>query len=193
MELAIDSRPILLPSAPENIEPVEAVETQRESSGQAPMAGVGEGDGEGESRRNEGCSRSSCVFAMVVNCWCFRMIMLRRRLYVVPVTVLVGNEWSTGTNARECHQRWPAAASSAFRRDDCRRREWLFRKVAILGMSVVGNGDGVGVGMVLRTCRCDRAQTGVRVSFERLRIVRRICITMIRNLGGQFAKGRLSK
>jgi hypothetical protein len=73
MELAIDSRPIL--PAPENIEPVEAVETQRESSGQAPIAGVGEVEGEGDSRRKEGCSRRSCVVAMVVNCWCFRVIM----------------------------------------------------------------------------------------------------------------------
>jgi hypothetical protein len=49
----------------ENMEVVEAVETQRESSGHAPIAGVGDVDGEGESRRKEGCSRiSSCVDAI---------------------------------------------------------------------------------------------------------------------------------
>ena len=36
------------------MEPVEAVDTQRDISGQAPIAGVGEADGEGDLRRNEG-------------------------------------------------------------------------------------------------------------------------------------------
>jgi hypothetical protein len=36
-------------------EDAEPVETQRDSSGQAAMAGVGDVDGEGESLRNEGC------------------------------------------------------------------------------------------------------------------------------------------
>jgi hypothetical protein len=58
--LPIDSRPMLDP--PENSEAAEAVDTERESSGQAPIAGVGEvdGDGDGESRRKEGCSRNTC-------------------------------------------------------------------------------------------------------------------------------------
>jgi hypothetical protein len=50
--------------APENVEPVEAVDTQRESSGHAPMAGVGDVDGEGDSRRKEGCSWSSWPVAI---------------------------------------------------------------------------------------------------------------------------------
>jgi hypothetical protein len=47
------------------MEVVEAVETQRESSGHAPIAGVGDVEGEGDSRRKEGCSRiPSCVDAI---------------------------------------------------------------------------------------------------------------------------------
>jgi hypothetical protein len=48
----------------------EPVETQRDSSGQEPMAGVGEVDGDGESLRNEGCERSSGsgVVSMIAVC-----------------------------------------------------------------------------------------------------------------------------
>lgn len=49
------------------MEPVEAVETQRESSGQAPIAGVGDVEGDGDSLRKEGCARSSCDVAMTAN------------------------------------------------------------------------------------------------------------------------------
>ena len=51
----------------ENRKSAEPVDTHRVSSGQAPTGGVGdnEGEGDGESRRNEGCSRSSCVAAMI--------------------------------------------------------------------------------------------------------------------------------
>lgn len=54
---------------PENRDPVEAVETDLESSssGHAPIAGVGDADGDGDSRRNEGCPGSSSVVAMVAN------------------------------------------------------------------------------------------------------------------------------
>jgi hypothetical protein len=61
-----ESRPIEL-GIPETMEPVEAVERQRESSGQAPIAGVGDVDGDGDSLRNDGCSRSSCVAAIFVD------------------------------------------------------------------------------------------------------------------------------
>lgn len=53
-----------MPELPENIDPVEAVETQRESGGQAPIAGVGEVEGEGDSRRKEGRSETSRVSAI---------------------------------------------------------------------------------------------------------------------------------
>lgn len=53
---------------------MEAVETHRESSGHALIAGVGEVEGDGESLRKDGCSLSSCVVAMVVYSSCFRMI-----------------------------------------------------------------------------------------------------------------------
>jgi len=60
---------------PERMEPVEVVETQRESSGHAPIAGVGDVDGDGDSLLKEGCSLSSGVVAMAVNGSCFRRIM----------------------------------------------------------------------------------------------------------------------
>jgi hypothetical protein len=45
----------------EKRDPVDPVDTQRDNSGHAPIAGVGEpeGVGDGESRRKDGCSRSS--------------------------------------------------------------------------------------------------------------------------------------
>jgi hypothetical protein len=46
------------------MEPVEAVEMQRESSGKDPIAGVGDVDGDGDSLRNDGCSLSACVAAI---------------------------------------------------------------------------------------------------------------------------------
>ncbi len=48
----MDSRPIVW-EIPEK-EPLEVVETDRESSGQAPMAGVGDVEGDGECLRKEG-------------------------------------------------------------------------------------------------------------------------------------------
>ena len=63
MVLPKESRPIEL-GIPETMEPVEAVEMQRESSGQAPIAGVGDVEGDGDSLRNDGCSLSSCVAAI---------------------------------------------------------------------------------------------------------------------------------
>jgi hypothetical protein len=47
------------------MEPVEAVETQRESSGHAPIAGVGDVEGDGDSLRKDGCALSSGVVAMI--------------------------------------------------------------------------------------------------------------------------------
>ena len=41
-------------SRPEKVDAVEVVETQRDDSGKARMAGVGEANGEGEDRRREG-------------------------------------------------------------------------------------------------------------------------------------------
>lgn len=55
VELANDSLPLILLDTPES-EPVEVVETQRKSSGHAPIAGVGDVEGDGDSRRKEGCS-----------------------------------------------------------------------------------------------------------------------------------------
>jgi len=49
------------------MEPVEAVETQRESSGHAPIAGVGDVEGDGDTLRKHGCSLSSGVVAMIAN------------------------------------------------------------------------------------------------------------------------------
>ncbi|KAH8792561.1 hypothetical protein BGZ57DRAFT_727489, partial [Hyaloscypha finlandica] len=65
-ELAVllnDSRPMTLDRS--EIEPVEAVETQRESSGHAPIAGVGDVEGDGDSLRKDGCALSSGVVAMI--------------------------------------------------------------------------------------------------------------------------------
>ena len=45
--LPSDSLPMVLDMS--EMEPVEAVETHRESSGQAPIAGVGEVEGDGDS------------------------------------------------------------------------------------------------------------------------------------------------
>jgi hypothetical protein len=45
---------MLMERCPVKREGVDPVETQRESSGQAVIAGVGEVDGDGESLRNEG-------------------------------------------------------------------------------------------------------------------------------------------
>ena len=60
-----DSRPMTLDRS--EIEPVEAVETQRESSGHAPIAGVGDVEGDGDSLRKDGCALSSGVVAMIAN------------------------------------------------------------------------------------------------------------------------------
>jgi hypothetical protein len=57
---------------PEKIDPVEAVDTHRESGGQAPIAGVGDTVGEGHSRRNKGRSGVSCVVAMLAGVSCVR-------------------------------------------------------------------------------------------------------------------------
>lgn len=73
-ELPRDSRPIL--ESPEKTVLVEVVDTQRDSSGQAPRAGVGDREGDGDSRLNEGCSLSSGVVAMIVSISCFQVIML---------------------------------------------------------------------------------------------------------------------
>ncbi len=48
------------------MEVVDPVETQRCSSGQAPIAGVGDIEGEGEARRNEGWSEP-CGTAMIAS------------------------------------------------------------------------------------------------------------------------------
>ena len=70
MELARDWRPVMI-APPENVEPLEAVDTLRESSGQAPIAGVGDVEGEGEDRRKEGCSVTCSVVAIVrMGSWC---------------------------------------------------------------------------------------------------------------------------
>jgi hypothetical protein len=58
-----DSRPKALDRS--EIELVEAVETQRDSSGQASIAGVGDVEGDGDSLRKDGCSLSSAVAAMI--------------------------------------------------------------------------------------------------------------------------------
>jgi hypothetical protein len=50
---------------PEKIDPVEAVDTHRESGGHAPIAGVGDMVGDGLSRCNDGRSGVSCVVAML--------------------------------------------------------------------------------------------------------------------------------
>lgn len=71
----MDTLPVFS-AASGNIDSVEAVETQRESSGHAPRAGGGDADGEGESRWREGCSWDSCVLAMIAICWRCRIIML---------------------------------------------------------------------------------------------------------------------
>lgn len=60
---------------PEKIDPVEAVDTHRESGGHAPIAGVGDIVGEGLSRRNEGRSGVSCVVAMLASVSSFGRIM----------------------------------------------------------------------------------------------------------------------
>lgn len=51
---------------PEYKEPAEPIETLRESSGQALIAGVGDVDGDGDSLRKEGFARRGCVVAMIV-------------------------------------------------------------------------------------------------------------------------------
>jgi len=53
------------------MEPVEAVETQRESSRHAPIAGVGGVEGDGDSLRTDGCSLSSGIVAMIANGFVF--------------------------------------------------------------------------------------------------------------------------
>jgi hypothetical protein len=50
---------MLIDLCPVYIEVEEPSETQRDSSGQAVMAGVGEADGDGESLRNDGWEWSS--------------------------------------------------------------------------------------------------------------------------------------
>jgi hypothetical protein len=55
------------------IEPVEAVETQRESSGHAPIAGVGDVEGDGDSLRKDGCALSAGVVAMIANVVLFKV------------------------------------------------------------------------------------------------------------------------
>jgi len=49
------------------MDPVEVVDTQRESSGHAPMAGVGDVEGDGDSLRKDGCALSSGVATMIAN------------------------------------------------------------------------------------------------------------------------------
>lgn len=66
-----DSRPMTLDRS--EIEPVEAVETQRESSGHAPIAGVGDVEGEGDSLRKDGCALSAGVVAMIANVVLFKV------------------------------------------------------------------------------------------------------------------------
>lgn len=66
-----DSRPMTLDRS--EIEPVEAVETQRESSGHAPIAGVGDVEGDGDSLRKDGCALSSGVVAMIANVVLFKV------------------------------------------------------------------------------------------------------------------------
>lgn len=60
-----ESRPMVLDRS--EMELVEAVETQRESSGHAPIAGVGDVEGDGDSLRKDGCALSSGVVAMIAN------------------------------------------------------------------------------------------------------------------------------
>ena len=60
-----DSRPMALDMS--EMEPVEAVETHLESSGQAPIAGVGEVEGDGDSLRKDGCALSSGDVAMIAS------------------------------------------------------------------------------------------------------------------------------
>jgi hypothetical protein len=66
-----DSRPMTLDRS--EIEPVEAVETQRESSGHAPIAGVGDVEGDGDSLRKDGCALSAGVVAMIANVVLFKV------------------------------------------------------------------------------------------------------------------------
>jgi hypothetical protein len=63
--LPSDSRPMGLDRS--EIEPVEAVETQRDSSGHAPIPGVGDVEGDGDSLRKDGCALSSGVVAIIAN------------------------------------------------------------------------------------------------------------------------------
>jgi hypothetical protein len=66
-----DSPPMTLDRS--EIEPVEAVETQRESSGHAPIAGVGDVEGDGDSLRKDGCALSAGVVAMIANVVLFKV------------------------------------------------------------------------------------------------------------------------
>ena len=63
--LPSDSLPMALDMS--EMEPVEAVETHLESSGQAPIAGVGEVEGDGDSLRKDGCALSSGDVAMIAS------------------------------------------------------------------------------------------------------------------------------
>ena len=65
MELPKDSLGTLLERS-ENVDAVEPVDTQRCSSGQAPIAGVGDVEGEGEDRRSDGWSEP-CGTAMIAS------------------------------------------------------------------------------------------------------------------------------
>ena len=97
---------------PEKADVLDAVETHRDSSGHAPIAGVGEVEGEGDSRRKDGCCRSSCLVAIV---WkycrvakrlCFlpmlRWLVFRSRQCNVPIRGSVEGSSAAGSNYFVC-------------------------------------------------------------------------------------------
>jgi hypothetical protein len=106
-----DSRPMALDRS--EIEPVEAVETQRESSGHAPIAGVGDVEGDGDSLRKEGCALSSGVAAMIANVVWFEVD------YAVPDPLLSVPRSRQALCYKDCVMKeWnglcPAAASASY-------------------------------------------------------------------------------
>jgi hypothetical protein len=74
--LPSDSRPMALDRS--EAEPVEAVDTQRESSGHAAIAGVGDVEGDGDSLRKDGCGLSPGVVAIIA------IVVLFEIDYAVP-------------------------------------------------------------------------------------------------------------
>jgi hypothetical protein len=96
------------------MEPVEAVETQRESSGHAPIAGVGDVEGDGDSLRKEGCSLSSGIVAMIANGLVFPVDYAVFDPLVACASFKTRVMLLTEYFLKECRGLCPAAASAAF-------------------------------------------------------------------------------